>query len=65
MTDSSKSLKLLYGSMFSAFIKGYSHWGWVDTVAIIGNLAPLIPKARQFDIVTFLDPVCGMMMWWV
>ena len=57
MTDARKSLKVLYGSMFAAFLKGYSHWGWIDTDAIVGDMAPLVAKAQFYDIVTFLDPV--------
>ena len=45
------------GAMFHDLLKDYTHWGWFDIDAIVGDLSPLLDACRKYDVVTFPDPV--------
>jgi hypothetical protein len=48
-------IKCTYGAMFEDELMSYSHWGWVDSDVILGNLTKFILPLlrRDYDAMTF------------
>ena len=51
-------LKGVYGALFAAELDvgGFTHWGWVDTDCMLGDLRPALRQyLPDYDVVTFPD----------
>ena len=52
----------MYGALFHDLLSDYTHWGWMDTDTVMGDLSPLIEHLKHYDVVTYPD---GMVRDWL
>lgn len=57
--DKCNDFKILFGSLFKEELKNFSHWGWIDTDILIGDLSFIHGQLDLYDVVTYPDALLG------